>query len=119
MKDTSKSVAKDVALAGLTSYLKGRGLLGGDAFSATNQVYNDIQGFFNKLAGKGEPSDIPPTEDDIENMQEDFGQNTHPIWMGSGRSDLIISQFHRWLKLNAHRYSDSDLRSLFKKFKNK
>lgn len=83
LKDTSKSVAKDVALAGLTSYLRGRGLLGGDAFSVTNQVYNDIQGFFNKLAGKGEPSDIPPTEDDIENMQEDFGQNTHPIWEGS------------------------------------
>ena len=31
----------------------GMGYSGGDAFSATNQVYNDIQGFFNKLAGKG------------------------------------------------------------------
>ena len=125
VKDTAKDVLKKMAVAGAVGLYEhkldedDRRKRGGNAFSATNQVYNDIQGFFNKLAGKGEPSDIPPTEDDIENMQEDFGQNTHPIWTGSGRSDLIISQFHRWLKLNAHRYSDSDLRSLFKKFKNK
>ena len=96
VKDTATDVLKKMAgtvAVGLFEHKvdeDNRRKRGGDAFSATNQVYNDIQGFFNKLAGKGsaepnlgEPSDIPPTEDDIENMQEDFGQNTHPIWEGS------------------------------------
>lgn len=61
VKDTAKDALKKMAASAAVGFFEHKvdeanKLKGGDAFSATNQTYNDIQSFFNKLVGKGQKS---------------------------------------------------------------
>jgi hypothetical protein len=60
----------------------------------------------------------------LEDTFKQFGENMKGQYnmvkstLGLGKPHLAVSQFHRWLALNAHKHPNDTLRALFKKYSN-
>ena len=115
-KEGAKEGIKRLAVAGLSDYFnrkKGGNMKGGFKFGALK-----------KLVGLGEPNDLEGGAMSLEDTFKQFGENMKGQYnmvkstLGLGKSHDVISQFHKWLTLNAHKHPNDTLRTLFKKYSN-